>query len=63
MLYMYTKETVATAPAFFESIYSSWLSNSIYELADRPHFEILGEKYQKNNPNFEEEVWILVQFI
>jgi AraC family transcriptional regulator len=52
----------STAPSFFESIYSSWLPNSVCELADRPHFEILGEKYQKNNPTSEEEVWIPIQF-
>lgn len=40
----------AIAPAFFESIYSNWLPNSIYELADRPHFEILGENIKNTVP-------------
>lgn len=25
---------------------------------DRPHFEVLGGKYQNNSPNSEEEIWI-----
>lgn len=51
----------SSAPAFFEAIFRSWLPNSIYDLADRPHFEILGEKYKKDDPNSEEEVWIPIQ--
>lgn len=46
------------APAFFEQIYAHWLPNSIYDLDDRPHFEILGEKYKRFDPTSEETVWI-----
>ncbi len=48
------------ASAFFNSIYTEWLPNSSYELANRPQFEILGEKYKNNDPNSEEEIWIPV---
>lgn len=29
-----------------------------YKMDNRPHFEILGEKYKNMDPNSEEEVWI-----
>lgn len=49
------------APAFFEKIYSEWLLNSIYDLDDRPHFEILGTKYKRSDPTSEETVWIPIK--
>jgi AraC family transcriptional regulator len=45
---------------FFNAIYTVWLPNSGYVLANRPQFEILGEKYKNNDPNSEEEIWIPV---
>ncbi|MEJ8758633.1 GyrI-like domain-containing protein [Pontibacter sp. H259] len=51
--------------AFFEAaqyIYGSWLPDSVYELDDRPHFDVMGEKYLgPNNPESEEEIWIPVK--
>ena len=49
------------APATFQHIFSEWLPNSEYELDDRPHFEILGEKYKTGDPNSEEEIWIPIK--
>ncbi|MFN7099698.1 MAG: GyrI-like domain-containing protein [Flavobacterium sp.] len=49
------------APAFFESIFTEWLPNSDYQLAHRPHFELLGDKYQRGNPDSEEEVYIPIE--
>ncbi|NRT14701.1 AraC family transcriptional regulator [Flavobacterium sp. 28A] len=49
------------APAFFKAIFTSWLPSSIYILDDRPHFEILGDKYKRGDTNSEEEVWIPIQ--
>lgn len=49
------------APAFFEAIFSEWIPNSAYVVDDRPHFEILGSKYKKGDPDSEEEVWIPVR--
>ena len=49
------------APAFFESIFATWFPNSAYVVDNRPHFEVLGEKYRKGDPNSEEEVWIPVR--
>lgn len=42
-------------------IMSEWLPNSAYTLDYHPHFEILGEKYKKNSPDSEEEVWIPIK--
>jgi len=45
----------------FIYIFTEWLPNSSYKLDDRPHFEILGDKYKNNDPESEEEIWIPVQ--
>ena len=45
----------------FEYIFSQWLPRSEYLLDDRPHFEVLGEKYKNNDVNSEEEIWIPVK--
>ena len=42
----------------FIYIFSDWLPKSDYELDERPHFEILGEKYKNGDSNSEEEIWI-----
>ncbi len=52
----------ATAfPETLGHIFNSWLPNSGYELDNRPHFEILGEKYKNNALDSEEEVWIPIK--
>jgi AraC family transcriptional regulator len=45
----------------FKYIYYEWLPTSEYFLDDRPHFEILGEKYKNEHPDSEEEIWIPVK--
>jgi AraC family transcriptional regulator len=45
----------------FEYILGTWLPNSLFSLDDRPHFEILGEKYKNEDPNSEEEIWIPIK--
>jgi len=42
----------------FQYILSTWLPQSDYALDNRPHFEVLGDKYRNNDPNSEEEIWI-----
>ena len=44
-----------------KTIYSEWLPNSVFILDNRPHFEILGEKYKNGDPDSEEEIWIPVK--
>jgi AraC family transcriptional regulator len=49
------------APAF-QYIFGTWFPVSNYEVDDRPHFEILGEKYKNDSPDSEEEIWVPVKF-
>ena len=46
---------------FYQNIFTSWLPNSNYVLDNRPHFEVLGEKYKNNDPSSEEEIWIPIK--
>lgn len=46
---------------FFEYILREWMPQSEFELADRPHFEILGENYKVSDPAAQEDIWIPVQ--
>jgi AraC family transcriptional regulator len=45
----------------FKSIFCDWLPSSEYSIDDRPHFEILGEKYIQGSDDSEEEIWIPVK--
>ena len=47
--------------SIFQYIFSTWLPDSEYLLDNRPHFEILGEKYKNNDPNSEEVIWIPIK--
>ncbi|MCY1527848.1 GyrI-like small molecule binding domain protein [compost metagenome] len=48
-------------PSFFQYIMGTWLPNSDYILDNRPHFEVLGDKYKNNDPTSEEEIWIPIK--
>ena len=52
---------LSTDPKIFEYIFGTWLLNSTYSLDNRPHFEILGEKYKNNDRDSEEEIWIPIK--
>jgi AraC family transcriptional regulator len=45
----------------FRYIFASWIPQCPYELDNRPHFELLGEKYKNNDPASEEEIWIPIK--
>jgi AraC family transcriptional regulator len=45
----------------FQYIFETWLPSSLYALDNRPHFEILGEKYINDSADSEEEVWIPIK--
>ena len=55
------KGTVNEFPKTIQYIFGQWLPHSEYKLDDRPHFELLGEKYKNNDENSEEEVWIPIR--
>ncbi|MES2761381.1 MAG: GyrI-like domain-containing protein [Bacteroidota bacterium] len=47
-------------PKTFQYIFGTWLPNSTYQLDDRPHFAVMGDKYSNTDPASEEELWIPV---
>ncbi|MFC5623479.1 GyrI-like domain-containing protein [Algoriphagus winogradskyi] len=49
------------APAMYQHILGNWLPNSKYQLDNRPHFAVMGEKYKNNDPDSEEEFWIPIK--
>jgi|SRR6478609_480995 len=49
------------AGPFFEYVFREWLPASEYVLDQRPHFEILGEKYKNGDPGSEEDIWIPIK--
>jgi len=52
---------LSTDSSIFQYIFGTWLPNSDYLLDNRPHFEILGDKYKNDDPTSEEEIWIPVR--
>lgn len=50
-----------TGPKTYQYIFGTWLPNSEYALDNRPHFDILGEKYKNDDPSSEEEIWIPIK--
>jgi AraC family transcriptional regulator len=52
-----------TDDSVYRYIFGEWIPNSDYDLDDRPHFEILGDKYKNNDPTSEEEIWIPVKLV
>ncbi|MES2288026.1 MAG: GyrI-like domain-containing protein [Bacteroidota bacterium] len=51
----------STDTKIFEYIFGIWLPASNYSLDNRPHFEILGEKYKNGDQDSEEEIWIPIK--
>ena len=52
---------LSTDTKIFEYIFGKWLPTSAYTLDNRPHFEVLGDKYKSNDPTSEEEIWIPIK--
>ncbi len=55
------KGAASTGRKAFQYIFETWLPNSSYLVDNRPHFEILGERYKNDHPDSEEEIWIPVK--
>ena len=47
--------------SIFQRIYGEWVPQSPYQLDNRPHFEILGEKYKKGSTESEEDIYIPIR--
>jgi AraC family transcriptional regulator len=56
--YIGSSTNIAT---YYQNIFTAWIPNSEYALDDRPHFEILVEKYKNNDPLSEEDIWIPIK--
>lgn len=52
---------VNTNHSIYQYIFGTWIPSSEYILDNRPHFEILGDKYKNNDPTSEEEIWIPIK--
>ena len=52
---------LSTDNSIFQYIFGTWLPASGYVSDDRPHFEVLGDKYKNNDPESEEEIWIPIK--
>lgn len=50
-----------TDNSIFKYILGTWLPTSDFTLDNRPHFEVLGDKYKNNDPTSEEEIWIPIK--
>ncbi|MEE1899548.1 GyrI-like domain-containing protein [Flavobacterium rakeshii] len=57
----YYKGNPANAVQVFGYIMKEWLPQSGYVLDNRPHFEVLGEKYKNGSDESEEEIWIPIR--
>lgn len=51
----------AQAGAFFRWVFSQWLPASGYALDQRPHFEVLGAKFDKDSNDSEEDIYIPIR--
>lgn len=49
--------------SIFQYIFTQWLPSSGYVLDNRPHFEVLGEKYKNNDPDSEEDIYIPIRSV
>lgn len=49
---------LSSDPSVFKYIFLEWLPVSSFLIDERPHFEVLGEKYKNNDWDSEEEIWI-----
>ncbi|MEP7197101.1 MAG: GyrI-like domain-containing protein [Saprospiraceae bacterium] len=45
----------------YEYIFRSWLPGSSFNLDHRPHFAVMGEKYNHEEEDSEEEIWIPIK--
>ena len=55
---VFTHKGPSSDTSTFEKIFTQWLPNSEHELADRPHFDIMGDKYKGDQEDSEEEIWV-----
>lgn len=52
---------LSTDTSIFQYIYGEYLPSSEFELDNRPHFEVLGDRYKNNDPESEEDIYIPIK--
>lgn len=52
---------LSTDNSIYQYIFDTWLPNSEYNLDDRPHFEVLDNRYKNNDLDSEEEIFIPIK--
>lgn len=55
------KGSQSEAHKTYHSIFVEWLPNSKYTVDERPHFAVMSEKYKKDDPDSEEDIWIPIK--
>ncbi|WP_439151291.1 GyrI-like domain-containing protein [Winogradskyella sp.] len=45
----------------YQRIVSEWLPNSRYTIDNRPHFQIMGDKYKNGSPDSEEDFYVPIK--
>lgn len=55
------KGPASSGPQTYQYIFGTWLPQSGYEVDERPHFAIMGDKYKHEDPDSEEELWVPVR--
>ena len=58
---VFNYQGLGTDPSIYQYIFSEWLPNSNYRLANRPHFDIMGPAYRHDDPQAKSQIWIPVE--
>jgi AraC family transcriptional regulator len=56
------KGTPANMESFARKVFGEIIPQSKYEVDEREHFQLLGEKYKRDSEDSEEEFWIPIKF-
>jgi len=51
------------ASATYQKIMTEWLPNSGYEIDNRPHFQVIGEKYKNGSADSEEDFYVPIKLV
>lgn len=55
------KGAASAAADFFQHVFKVWLPSSDFSLDNRPHFDVLGQKYRNEDPSSEEDICIPIK--
>jgi AraC family transcriptional regulator len=49
------------AAATYQKIMTEWLPKSGYKINNRPHFQVMGDKYKQGSPDSEEQFYLPIK--